>query len=259
MINPNTYYTVQGWMRSELGLKGTPLAVYAIIYGFSQDGNSEYAGSARYLCEWVGCSRSTMMDVLKKLVEDGLLIKRDIYQNGIQFCAYRTAARGCPTAGQGVQNLDRGVSENWTGGVQNLDRGCPNPGHNNNRDIYRDNNREINKESMQAAPATPPQDGKKKEKQVKHKYGEYKNVLLTDEELEKLRQEFPHDLQQRIDRLSEYIASTGKSYKSHYATIKAWARRDKGQAPAPGRRAAGPMGPNGIVLDESKTDLDGMF
>lgn len=63
-------------------------------------------------------------------------------------------------------------------------------------------------------------------KPVKHKYGEYKNVLLTDEELEKLRAEFP-DYERRIDDLSNYISSKGAAYKSHYATIRSWARRDK--------------------------------
>ena len=69
---------------------------------------------------------------------------------------------------------------------------------------------------------------KKKVKQVKHKHGEYNNVLLTDEELEKLKAEYS-DLDDRIERLSSYIASTGKVYKSHYATIRNWARKDKEQ------------------------------
>lgn len=62
---------------------------------------------------------------------------------------------------------------------------------------------------------------------VRHKYGSYKNVLLSDEDLEKLKSEFPDDWESRIERLSEYIASTGKSYKNHLATIRNWARRDK--------------------------------
>jgi hypothetical protein len=64
------------------------------------------------------------------------------------------------------------------------------------------------------------------EKQAKHKYGEYKNVLLSDDELEKLKTEFL-DWEDRIERLSSYVASTGKSYKSHYATIRNWARKDR--------------------------------
>lgn len=63
-------------------------------------------------------------------------------------------------------------------------------------------------------------------KPVKHKHGEYNNVLLTDEELEKLIDEYPIDYNAKIEALSSYIASTGKSYKSHYATIRNWARKD---------------------------------
>lgn len=60
----------------------------------------------------------------------------------------------------------------------------------------------------------------------KHKYGEYENVLLTDAEYEKLKTEFPSDYAARIERLSAYIASKGTKYKSHYATIRNWARKD---------------------------------
>ena len=64
----------------------------------------------------------------------------------------------------------------------------------------------------------------------RHKYGSYKNVLFTDEEYAKLQAEFPADYSERIERLSEYIASTGKSYKSHLATIRSWARKDGARA-----------------------------
>ena len=64
-------------------------------------------------------------------------------------------------------------------------------------------------------------------KPPRHKYGLYKNVLLSDEEMEKLKTEFPNDYMDRIDRLSEYIESKGAKYKNHLATIRAWDRRDK--------------------------------
>ena len=63
-------------------------------------------------------------------------------------------------------------------------------------------------------------------KPTRHKYGEYKNVLLSDDEYAKLVSEFPNDYEQRIERLSGYIASTGKTYKNHLATIRNWAKRD---------------------------------
>lgn len=64
-----------------------------------------------------------------------------------------------------------------------------------------------------------------KKKPIKHKYGEYKNVLLTDEEYEKLSKEC--NVQEMIERLSAYIESKGTKYKSHYATIRNWVRRDR--------------------------------
>ena len=74
----------------------------------------------------------------------------------------------------------------------------------------------------------------KKKKPVRHKYGEYNNVLLSDEDYEKLVNKFPIDYQDRIERLSEYVASKGKRYKSHYATICSWARKEsKGKEEQP--------------------------
>jgi len=61
---------------------------------------------------------------------------------------------------------------------------------------------------------------------IRHKHGSYNNVLLTDDDLENLKNEFPDDYEDRIERLSGYIASTGKSYKNHLATIRNWARKD---------------------------------
>ena len=75
----------------------------------------------------------------------------------------------------------------------------------------------------------------KKEKPVKHKHGQYKNVLLSDDELQKLQTEFPIDWQKRIENVSEYCASHGKTYKDYLATIRNWARRDK-QKPVPIRK-----------------------
>jgi len=69
----------------------------------------------------------------------------------------------------------------------------------------------------------------KKKNTTRHKYGEYKNVLLSDDQLEKLKSEFPDDWEQRIDRVSEYCESTGKTYKNYLATIRNWAKKDKTQ------------------------------
>ena len=82
-------------------------------------------------------------------------------------------------------------------------------------------------------------------KPARHKYGEYQNVLLSDDDLNKLQAEFPADWGSRIERLSSYMASSGKSYKNHLATIRNWARRDK-----PSEKPAG---------EQDMTDLDKYF
>ena len=62
-----------------------------------------------------------------------------------------------------------------------------------------------------------------KEKETKHKYGEYKKVLLTDEELEKLYAEFGEGKTQKaITYLDEYIEMKGAKYKSHYLAMRKW-------------------------------------
>lgn len=66
----------------------------------------------------------------------------------------------------------------------------------------------------------------KKEKEIRHKYGEYKNVLLTDEQLDKLKVEFPSDYEKRIQNVDDYVQSTGKTYKDYLATIRNWAKKE---------------------------------
>lgn len=61
------------------------------------------------------------------------------------------------------------------------------------------------------------------EKKSKHKYGEFKRVLLTDEELEKLNKEFGEEKTQKaITYLDEYIEMKGAKYKSHYLAMRKW-------------------------------------
>lgn len=65
-----------------------------------------------------------------------------------------------------------------------------------------------------------------KPKPKKHKYGAHENVLLTDEELEKLKAEYP-DWKERIEEMSEGVAMKGYKYKSHYLAIRNWAKNDR--------------------------------
>lgn len=86
--------------------------------------------------------------------------------------------------------------------------------------------KEIDKEKNSSQESTLPKEKKhKKTAPPKSSYGEYGNVLLTDDEYSKLLTEIPNAAD-GIEKLSEYMASTGKKYASHYATIRAWHRKD---------------------------------
>lgn len=81
-------------------------------------------------------------------------------------------------------------------------------------------------------------------------FGEFKNVKLSGEELDKLKKRFPADWQDRIENLSQYMKSKGKQYKSHYATILSWARKDDKENTVQNTKSN---------IDESKNDLDDLF
>ncbi len=79
---------------------------------------------------------------------------------------------------------------------------------------------ELGKDRKDITPSQP------KATPARHKYGEYKNVLLSDQELEKLKSEFPSDWQKRIENVSEYCATSGRTYKNYLAVIRKWAKKD---------------------------------
>ena len=61
-------------------------------------------------------------------------------------------------------------------------------------------------------------------------FGRYQNVFLFAGEVSELQTDFPTVWQEYIERLSEYMASTGKTYKSHAATIRRWIADDRRKA-----------------------------
>lgn len=99
-INDNNFIAIQGWMRTRLNLKGNELLIYALIYGFSQDGQSRFTGSRKYIAEWCGCSLDTVDRSLSSLVGKGFLAKYPhTDQNGsrvVDYAAILTAIAATP-------------------------------------------------------------------------------------------------------------------------------------------------------------------
>lgn len=139
---------------------------------------------------------------LKKLEEGGMILVGNYNKSAYDRTRwYALAEKGLSICTKGQMNFTDRENEN-------AQEGEPIPDINTNITTY-------NKPDISA-----------RKKEPRHKYGEYSNVTLSDTDLEKLKREFPNEWMEKIEQLSAYMASTGKSYKNHLATIRSWARRD---------------------------------
>mgnify|MGYP004658576855 FL=1 len=133
-IENENYITIQGWMRTKLDLSGNELIAYALIYGFSQDGESVFSGSSQYISEWLGIDKKSALRLLKRLSEEGIVTKKEEFINGVKFCRY--------VANPNVTSGD----ETSPGVVTKHHRGGDETSPNNN--IYNTSNINIEKENI---------------------------------------------------------------------------------------------------------------
>jgi hypothetical protein len=69
----------------------------------------------------------------------------------------------------------------------------------------------------------------KKKKDQKHKHGEYKHVLLTEDQYRKLIDDFGvAEVNDMIKELDEAIEQYGYKYKNHNLTLRKWRKKNKG-------------------------------
>ena len=71
------FLNIQGWMINELNLKGNELIIYALIYGFTKDGVSEFRGSRQYMADWTNSSVRSVQNVVNSLVNKGMIEKNN--------------------------------------------------------------------------------------------------------------------------------------------------------------------------------------
>lgn len=117
-VQDENFYTVIYWMISELGLKGAELPVFAIIYGFSQDGVNKFTGSLDYLSKFANVSRQTVIDVLKRLINADYIIKEQKVIDKVKHNAYWVNLEVVKKFDWGSQITLQGQSNNLTGGSQ---------------------------------------------------------------------------------------------------------------------------------------------
>ena len=115
MINRDNYINIQGWMVTDLGLKGNELLIYAIIYGFTQDGEHKFKGSLNYLASWTNSTKQGMIKALKKLIEKNLIVKEEFWENNVKFCEYYVTKFNDTIK----QSLMDGIKQSLTNNIDN--------------------------------------------------------------------------------------------------------------------------------------------
>ena len=163
--------------------------------------------SNQYFAELYKVSKTSISLWIKDLIHGGYITTELVYKEGSKEILHRyLRIVNDPTQ----QKLNTPIEEKLKDNNTSFNNTT-----NNTKDILPDTSDKTPKRKT------------KKEKAVKETYGEFENVLLTKEEYQKLLDRFPSDLKPRIEKLSGYVASTGKAYKSHYATIIMWAKKDE--------------------------------
>lgn len=167
----------------------------------------------------VGCSA----DDIKLLAVKGFII---LFESGIVVIThwkvhnYIQKDRYKPTSYQ----IERSKIQFNKNGVYTLDTDCI-------QNVYtldtqdRLGKDKLGKDRLEGGESEPDSSLPPPPKPHKKKYGEYENVLLSDEEYQRLKTEIPNT-DEMIEKLSSYIASKGAKYKSHYATIRNWHKRE---------------------------------
>ena len=84
------FYQISGWMGKYLELRGNDLICFAIIYGFSMDGESQFKGNLNYLTGCMFATQPTALLCLKHLLDCNLILKQEELVNGKKHCYYST-------------------------------------------------------------------------------------------------------------------------------------------------------------------------
>lgn len=199
MMEKQRYIVIQEWML-ELGLSGSELLAYALIYGFCQDGESDFHGSAAYVARWCGVSREWAVRILGKLVDIGLIVRKG-GEAGYPV-RYSLPVGGCEESSH-------------PGGVKKVHRGCEESSPLSPHTPHTQNNIEINinRESTYRA----------REDADKIAFGDY--VRMTAAEHDKLLARFGREDTDRLCEILDGYLDNPKNtnrYRSHYRAILGW-------------------------------------
>lgn len=122
-MKSDNYVVIQGWMCNELNLKGNELLVFALIYGFCQDGTTHFTGSRGYIADTFNITLPTVDKALKGLKDQQLI---EVYKDSNNNCTYKVSLQ------EGVKKLYKGCKETLHNNTNNITN------NHNNKSISKD-------------------------------------------------------------------------------------------------------------------------
>lgn len=79
--------TLKAFMVNDLHLSGNELIIFAVVYSFSQDGESCFYGSRKYLASWCQIHEGAVDYQLNKLLKKGLITKSHTRREDGSLCS----------------------------------------------------------------------------------------------------------------------------------------------------------------------------
>ena len=117
----DNYITIPGFAIVELGLSGNELVCYALVHGFTQDRETEFKGSLAYIASALNVTRQNAKKIIDRLIDRGLIEKRELFFSGVKFCTYVANRNGVAEIATGCDRNDNGsVAEIATGSVAEI-------------------------------------------------------------------------------------------------------------------------------------------
>ena len=184
------------WLNKDLSTNEKVLLAEIDSLGGSSDG---CFASNQYFADFFDLSKDRISRLISGLKNKGYITVELIYKEGTCEVDKRIIKLNPYSYFyQGVQNHQGGIGENT-------------------KDIT--NNYNINNNNKTSK--------KKTIKEPRHKYGEFKNVLLSDKDLEKLKAEYGEDLVEKyIKKMDEWIELNGRRYKNYYLALRQWMNKE---------------------------------
>lgn len=236
-ISDENYILIQGWMRTEMGLSGAALMVYATIYGFSQTGNCYYSGSIDYLAEWAGVKRRQVISILKELTESGYIEKNEVGYNRFKYRTDREMVQNARREWCKNDTIDGAIIAPYgakmtpDGAKSAPNKYIYNTNNNNNINTHtagaREEVPEAVENSTQAGGVPLPEDNNGRAEAATILCGPNKNVKLTLAQLEELENRIPNQITRYIHRLSRYkVGRENAAMMDDYQWLLGWISED---------------------------------